>query len=105
MPTYIVLYRFTKDGRKDIKATVQRAAQVREANEARGFTIRAHLWTQGRYDLVTIVDAPNEDAMMAGLFNVAQAGNVYSETLRGFRDEDMERILALPEVEEFEWES
>jgi uncharacterized protein with GYD domain len=50
-------------------------------------------WTQGRYDLVAIMDAPSEEAMTAGLFNVAQAGNVHSETLRAFTEAEMEKAL------------
>ena len=94
MSAYVVLYRFTDEGRKDIKGTVQRAAEVRKMNEDRGFKVIGHYWTQGRFDLVTIVDAPTEDAMMAGLFSIAQAGNVHSETMRAFTDEEMARILA-----------
>ncbi len=94
MPAYVVLYRFTDDGRKDLKETVRRAAEVRKTNEERGFKVLGHYWTQGRFDLVTIVEAPDEDAMMAGLFNIAEAGNVHSETLRAFSDEDMDRILS-----------
>jgi len=94
MPTYVVLYRFTDEGRKDIKGTVRRAAEVRKDNESRGFNVVGHYWTQGRYDLVTIVESPSEEAMMAGLFSVAEAGNVHSETLRAFTDEEMERILS-----------
>jgi len=94
MPTYVVLYRFTDQGRSDIKGSVRRTAEVRAANESRGFKILAHYWTQGRYDLVTIVDAPSEEAMRAGLFAVAEAGNVQSETMRAFTDEEMERILS-----------
>ena len=94
MPAYVVLYHFTDQGRRDMKGTVRRAAEVRKENEARGFKVLGHYWTQGRYDLVTIVDAPDEAAMMAGLFNVGEAGNVTSETLRAFTDEEMERILS-----------
>jgi len=94
MPAYVVLYRFTDKGRADIKGTVRRAAEVRSANEARGFKVLAHLWTQGQYDLVTIVESPSEEAMMSGLFGIAEAGNVRSETLRAFTDEEMERALA-----------
>jgi uncharacterized protein with GYD domain len=94
VPTYVVLYRFTEQGRKDIKGTVRRAAEVRKANEDRGFKVLAHLWTQGRYDLVTVVEAPDEEAMMAGLFSIAEAGNVSSETLRAFTDEEMASVLS-----------
>ncbi|MGQ9573066.1 MAG: GYD domain-containing protein [Chloroflexota bacterium] len=94
MPTYVVLYRFTDQGRKDVKGTVKRAEEVRKQNEARGFKVLGHYWTQGRYDLVAVVDAPSEEAMVAGLFGIAEAGNVTSETLRAFTAQEMQRILA-----------
>ena len=93
MPTYVVLYKFTDEGRKDIKGSVLRAQEVRRDNEERGFKVLSHLWTQGQYDLVTIVEAPSEEAMMSGLFSIAQAGNVTSETLRAFTDDQMQRLL------------
>jgi len=94
MPSYVVLYRFTAQGRKNIKDTVKRTQEVRKQNEARGFRVIGTYWTQGRYDLVAVVEAPSEEAMVAGLFGIAEAGNVSSETLRAFTDEEMQRILA-----------
>ena len=93
MPTYVVLYRFTDQGRRELKRTVHRALEIREENEAAGFRVLGHYWTQGQYDLVVTVEAPSEDAMLAGLFSVAEAGNVVSETLRAFSDEEMQRAL------------
>ncbi|MYA18822.1 MAG: GYD domain-containing protein [Chloroflexi bacterium] len=93
MPRYVVLYRFTDSGRRHLKETVHRASEIRELNEAAGFDVLAHYWTQGHYDLVTVVDAPSEEAMMNGLFSIAEAGNVSSETLRAFTDEEMQRII------------
>jgi uncharacterized protein with GYD domain len=94
MPNYVVLYRFTSQGRKNVKESVKRAAEVRKQNEARGFKVLGHYWTQGRYDLVAIVDAPSDEAMVAGLFGIAEAGNVASETLRAYTAEEMQRILS-----------
>jgi uncharacterized protein with GYD domain len=54
MPKYVVLYRFTENGAKDIRGTVTRARQTREQNEKRGFKVQALLWTQGPYDLVAV---------------------------------------------------
>lgn len=93
MPAHVVLYRFTDEGRKNIKGTVKRAQEIRRENEARDFKVIGHYWTQGRYDLVTVVEAPSEEAMMSGLFSIAQAGNVSSETLRAFTDQEMEALL------------
>jgi uncharacterized protein with GYD domain len=94
MPKYIVLYRFTEQGAKNIRQTVQRARQTRKENEARGFSIDTMLWTQGPYDLVTVVDAPSEEEMMGAMMNVVSAGNVSSTTLRAFDESEMEQVLA-----------
>ena len=94
MPRYVVLYRFTDQGLKNIKDTVKRAQETRKMNEARGFKVIGTYWTQGRYDLVSIIEAPDEESMTAGLFNIAEAGNVHSETLRAHDEAEMLRALA-----------
>jgi uncharacterized protein with GYD domain len=92
MPTYVVLYHFTEQGAKNIKGTVQRAREARAENDRRGFTTHGIYWTQGQYDIVAIVEAPDEQSMMAGLCNINGGGNVQSETLRAFTESEMEAI-------------
>lgn len=94
MPTYVVLYKFTDQGLKSIKDTVRRAKEVRAENEKRGFKVIGTYWTQGEYDIVSIVDAPSEEAMLAGLFNIAETGNVHSQTLRAHTEVEMEKALS-----------
>ncbi len=94
MPRYVVLYRFTNDGLKHIKDTVKRAQEVRKMNESRGFKVIGTYWTQGQYDIISILEAPSEEAMTAGLFNIAEAGNVHSETLRAFDEAEMQKALS-----------
>jgi uncharacterized protein with GYD domain len=93
MPRYVVLYRFTDQGLKSIKDTVKRAADVRKANESRGFKTIGTYWTQGQYDIVSIIEAPDEESMNAGLFNIAAAGNVHSETMRAYDESEMQKAL------------
>jgi uncharacterized protein with GYD domain len=90
MAKYVVLYKFTQEGAKGIKGTVARARETRKENEARGFKVLSLLWTQGPYDLVSVVDAPSEEAMMAGMLNIVSAGNVVSTTMRAFDEQEME---------------
>ncbi|MCH7488584.1 MAG: GYD domain-containing protein [Chloroflexi bacterium] len=94
MPRYIILYKFTDQGLKNIKDTVGRAAEVRKANESRGFKIIGTYWTQGPYDVVAIVESPDEESMLAGLFNIAETGNVHSTTMRAFDEWEMGSALA-----------
>ena len=93
MPSYVVLYKFTDQGAKNITTTVERAKETIADNERRGFKIKGIYWTQGQYDLVAIVESPDEDSMLAGLFNIAEAGNARSETLRAFTAEEVARAL------------
>jgi uncharacterized protein with GYD domain len=93
MPRYVVLYKFTAEGAKNIRDTVKRARQTREQTEKRGFKVQALLWTQGPYDLVSIIEAPSEEAMMGAMANVVAAGNVSSTTMRAFDDKEMEGVL------------
>jgi uncharacterized protein with GYD domain len=55
--------------------------------------VAGHYWTQGRHDLVTIVEAPNDEAIMSGLLASPRPANFSSETMRAFTDEEMQRIL------------
>ena len=93
MPRYVVLYRFTEQGAKNAKGTVERARQARAENERRGFKTQALFWTQGPYDLVAVVEAPSEEAMMGAMINIVGAGNVTSTTMRAFDENEMERIV------------
>jgi uncharacterized protein with GYD domain len=95
MATFVVLYKFTPDGVKNIRESVKRAGRVRQQNAAAGFTILEVFWTQGPYDMVAIVDAPSEETMMGAMMNVVSAGNVTSTTMRAFTATDMSRILAM----------
>jgi uncharacterized protein with GYD domain len=94
MPRYVVLYTFTDQGLKSIKDTVNRAAEIRKANEARGFKVIGTYWTQGPYDIVSIIESPDEASMLAGLFNIAQAGNVHSITMRAHDETEMSNALS-----------
>ncbi len=93
MVRYVVLYRFTEQGRKGVKDTIHRATEIRQLNETAGFTVVGMYYTQGQYDMVAIVEAPSEEAMLTGLFSIAEEGNVTSETLRAFSPEEVQSAV------------
>ena len=51
------------------------------------------VWTQGRYDIVTIVEAPDESAAMSLNLSLGALGNVRTETLRAFSAAEMTKII------------
>ena len=93
MATYIALSRFTDQGIRSVKDTTKRAAAVKEAAGKFGAKMSQIYWTLGRYDLVTIVEADDEQAATAFMLSIASAGNIRMETLRAFSSEEMGGIL------------
>lgn len=50
-------------------------------------------WTVGPYDLVAVVEAPDDETATAVLLQVGGLGNVRTTTLRAFGREEMDRII------------
>jgi len=48
----------------------------------------------GTYDVVVVVDAPNDETMGAFMLKIGSLGNVKSHTMRAFRREEMAAVLA-----------
>lgn len=93
MATYIALCRFTDQGIRSIKDTTQRAAAVQDAARTFGANMAQIYWTLGQYDLVTIIEAGDEQTATAFALSIASAGNVRMETLRAFSRDEMTGIL------------
>ena len=51
-------------------------------------------WTMGRYDIVVIVEAPDEVTMVAILYSVGALGNVRTKTLRAFAAQETNQAIA-----------
>jgi uncharacterized protein with GYD domain len=59
-----------------------------------GMKIVQEYWTMGAYDAVVIMEAPDDETMSAFILKVGSLGNVKGQTLRAFRRDEMEKILA-----------
>ncbi len=94
MATYVILYNFTAEGAKNIRDSIKRAGRIRQDNARVGFKIKDVYWLQAGYDMMAIVEAPSEEAMMGAMLNIVAAGNVTSTTMRAFDAMEMSKILA-----------
>jgi len=94
MVTYISLCTFTDQGMRSIKESTKRADMVKEAASKFGSRMTHLFWTQGQYDLISIIEAPDEASATAFGLAIASAGNVRLETLRAFNRDEMNSILA-----------
>ncbi|MEU3829286.1 GYD domain-containing protein [Streptomyces sp. NPDC029080] len=94
MPTYVTLLSWTDQGARNYKDTAKRAETFGSAVQNLGAKLLSIFWTVGPYDLVAIVEAPDDETATAALLQLGGAGNVRSTTLRAFDREEMERIIA-----------
>jgi uncharacterized protein with GYD domain len=94
MPSYVCLIQFKDQGIRNIKDTVKRGeAAIAEAKKM-GVKIVEEYWTMGAYDGVVIIEAPDDETMSAFILKMGSLGNVQGQTLRAFRRNEMEGILA-----------
>jgi uncharacterized protein with GYD domain len=94
MAMYVGLIQFTGQGIRSIKDTIKRGDAAMAEAEKMGMKIREEFWTMGAYDVVIVVDAPDAETMSAFMLKIGSLGNVKSHTMRAFRREEMEGILA-----------
>ena len=94
MATYLVLMNWTEQGIKAFQDSPARSDAGREEMEKAGVTRREIYWTVGPYDVVMIVDAPDDEALAAALLRLGSAGNVRTTTLRAFTRTEFAQVLA-----------
>jgi len=93
MPTYVSLINWTDQGIKNFKDSTSRAADFTKLAESSGGRVRELLWTVGEYDIVAVVDYPDDETATATLLRVGSLGNIRSNTLRAFNTEEMDAII------------
>jgi uncharacterized protein with GYD domain len=94
MANYVCLIQLKDQGIRNIQDTVKRGdAAIAEAQKM-GMKIVEEFWTMGAYDAVVVVEAPDDETVSAFMLKVGSLGNIKGQTLRAFRRNEMEAILA-----------
>jgi uncharacterized protein with GYD domain len=58
-----------------------------------GATVKDVFWTLGQYDIVAVVEAPDDISITALGLSTGALGNVRTQTLRAFTQADLKTIL------------
>ena len=101
MPTYIALARYTHQGIQNVKQSPGRVDATKQAFRQAGAELKAFYLTTGRYDMVTIIEAPNDEAMARMALALGAQGNIRTETMRAFEPRKIggEGVLVISEYE------
>lgn len=93
MAKYITLINWTEQGIKNVKDSPKRLDGVRELAKKHGCELKDTYLTIGAYDLVAVVEAPDDEAAAKLLLTIGSAGNVRTTTLKAFPEDAYRRII------------
>jgi uncharacterized protein with GYD domain len=88
MPTFIMLSTLTPEGVQTVKNNPQRIREVNSEVEQLGATVKAQWAVLGRFDFVSIVEAPDEATMARVSLELGSRGTGRFETLSAIPIDD-----------------
>jgi len=93
MPVYVSLIRWTDQGRTKTKDLAARYADGQQRIKSAGGNEIGTWVTMGQYDMVSVVEAPNDEAMAKIALSIAGRGNAVTETMRGFTLPEVAKLV------------
>ena len=94
MASYISLIRWTDQGIKSYGNTIDRAEAAGQLAAKVGVTMKQIYWTLGAYDLMSILEAADDESVTAFALALSSLGNVRMTTMRAFDTAEMREIVA-----------
>ena len=94
MASYITLINWTEQGLKNIKESPKRLDTGRELATKFRCKLKDFYMTIGAYDMVAIVEAPDDESAARFMLTLAGQGNVRTTTLKAFPEEEYRRVLS-----------
>ena len=93
MPHYVTLMRWTTQGIAGLPAWRERVEEGERIIEAAGGKLVGVYVTLGRYDVVEIFEAPDDELAVEILMKLQRFGAEHTETLRAFTRDEAEDII------------
>jgi len=94
MATYFVMFRLTQKGIENVKDVPARVKLARKKFEDLGGNVVGFYALMGQYDTVFIVEAQNGETVAKAALAISSLGNVRSEILPAFTEEEFSRVVA-----------
>jgi uncharacterized protein with GYD domain len=94
MATFISLLNLTEQGVRDFRQSPERAGKFKAAAQKAGVTVKEIYWTTGAYDVVLILESPDDKTAVGVMLGLASLGNVKTQTMRGFNASEMKEIIS-----------
>ncbi len=93
MQRYILLINWTGQGISTVKDSYRRAMAANKMFEQAGGKWVHRYYTMGPYDLVGVVEAPDDDTIFKLCMEMGVKGNIRTTTMKAWSDEEAAEIF------------
>jgi uncharacterized protein with GYD domain len=93
MATYVSLVRYTDQGIRTIKDSPNRLDAAKKAFQSAGGELKQFYLAMGKYDIVLVAEAPDDETVARITLALGSLGNVRTETLRVFTEAEFRNIV------------
>ncbi|MBZ9922653.1 GYD domain-containing protein [Mesorhizobium sp. B292B1B] len=94
MTTYIILINWTEQGAKNVRDSPKRLDAARTQLGEMGGSFKSFYLTMGEYDMVAVVEAPDDAVLARFALMLATGGNVKTRTLKAFPELAYREIIS-----------
>jgi uncharacterized protein with GYD domain len=93
MPTYIAMLKWTQQGLQNVKQSPTRLDATRKSFESAGVKMKDFYMVTGQYDLIVILDAPDDRSLARAILTATSSGSISSQTCRAFTETEYRDII------------
>jgi uncharacterized protein with GYD domain len=94
MPKYILLANWTDQGIRNIKDSAKRLDAGLALAKQQGCVYENFFMTMGGFDMVSVIEAPDDETLAKHVLTVAAGGNLRTVTLKAFPEDSYRSIIA-----------
>jgi uncharacterized protein with GYD domain len=89
---YVTLMKYTQQGRQNINGAPERFQNARSLVESKGGKIIAIYGLLGEWDLMAIMEVPDEKTAMSISMAIGKQGNISAQTMTAVSEEDFANL-------------
>jgi uncharacterized protein with GYD domain len=94
MPTYMTLIHYTQQGIESIKDSPARLDTAKALYNSLGAEIKSFYLAMGRYDVIVISEAPDDETATKLVLTIGSVGAVRTETFRIFTEDEYRELIS-----------
>ena len=94
MAKYVLLVNWTEQGVRNIKESAKRLDAGKALAKEHGCVMDSFFLTMGTFDMVSVIEAPDDETYAKYVLTLCSEGNLRSISLKAFPEETYRTIIA-----------